>query len=83
MRSSGSHVSGESSLATQDTALYTNLRQQTAAQDRQQTSGSRPSSMLFNDAGFVRFRIGGNDQGTENGRQSAQDLALTEAEANT
>ena len=39
--------------------------------------------MLFNDAGFVRFRIGGNDQGTaENGRQSAQDLAMTEAEAN-
>ena len=76
VRSSGSHVSGESSCATQDTALYTNLRQ--AAQDR---PGSRPSSMLFNDAGFVRFRIG-NDQAlaqAENGRQSCQDLAMIEA----
>ena len=80
MRSSGSHVSGESSLATQDTALYTNLRQ--AAQDR---PGSRPSSMLFNDAGFVRFRIG-NDQAlaqAENGRQSCQDLAMIEAGSET
>ena len=60
----GSHISGESN-ATQDTALYSNLR-----------ASSRPSSMLFNDAGFVRFRIG-NDQ-TEL-RQSLEDLVQDEA----
>jgi hypothetical protein len=41
-RTSG--LSGDSN-ATMDTALYSNLR-------------SRPSSMLFNDSGFVRFRLG-------------------------
>ena len=60
----GSHISGESAL-TQDTALYTNLR-----------TNSRPSSMLFNDAGFVRFRIG-HDQSEL--RQSCEDLVQTEA----
>ena len=60
----GSHISGESAL-TQDTALYTNLR-----------TNSRPSSMLFNDAGFVRFRIG-NDQSEV--RQSCEDLVQAEA----
>ena len=60
----GSHISGESAL-TQDTALYTNLR-----------TNSRPSSMLFNDAGFVRFRIG-NDQSEL--RQSCEELVQAEA----
>lgn len=71
-----SHVSGESG-ATADTALYTNLR----------ASGSRPSSMLFNDAGFVRFRLG-QDPGLAQAellRQSCQDLVTNpgaaEAEA--
>merc|ERR550532_1365812 len=59
----GSHISGESAL-TQDTALYSNLR-----------TNSRPSSMLFNDAGFVRFRIG-NDQSEL--RQSCEDLVQEE-----
>ena len=74
VRSSGSHVSGESSCATQDTALYTNLRQ--AAQDR---PGSRPSSMLFNDAGFVRFRLGNESSlaQADPSRQSCQDLVTS------
>ncbi|XP_023338915.1 uncharacterized protein LOC111709480 [Eurytemora carolleeae] len=58
-----SQHSGDTS-ATMDTALYTNLR-------------SRPSSMLFNDAGFVRFRLG-NDPSlaqTDVLSQSSQDLA--------
>ena len=69
-RSSGSHVSGESN-ATQDTALYSNLR-----------SSSRPSSMLFNDAGFVRFRLG-NDPSlaqAEMLRQSCEELAMNTGE---
>ena len=47
VRNSGGCTSqqSEESSATLDTALYSNLR-------------SRPSSMLFNDAGFVRFRLG-------------------------
>ena len=47
VRNSGGCASqqSEESSATLDTALYSNLR-------------SRPSSMLFNDAGFVRFRLG-------------------------
>ena len=69
-----SQVSGDSS-ATLDTALYSNMR-------------SRPSSMLFNDAGFVRFRLG-NDPSlgqVEVMRKSCQDLTapdkqVTEAEA--
>ena len=59
----GSHISGESNV-TQDTALYSNLR-----------TNSRPSSMLFNDAGFVRFRIA-NDQSEQ--RQSLEDLVQDE-----
>jgi len=54
-----SQLSGDSS-ATMDTALYSNLR-------------SRPSSMLFNDAGFVRFRLG-NDPSLG----QAEDLAIHE-----
>ncbi|TRY80477.1 hypothetical protein TCAL_02976 [Tigriopus californicus] len=48
-RGSGLHQSnsGASSRATVDTALYSNLK-----------NPSRPSSMLFNDSGFVRFRMG-------------------------
>ena len=71
VRNSGgctSQVSGDSS-ATLDTALYSNLR-------------SRPSSMLFNDAGFVRFRLG-NDPSLaqqEVMRQSCQDLTAAEGQ---
>lgn len=43
----GPNGSSTSSRATLDTALYSNVR-------------SRPSSMLFNDSGFVRFRMGGD-----------------------
>jgi len=66
-----SQVSGDSS-ATLDTALYSNLR-------------SRPSSMLFNDAGFVRFRLG-NDPSLAQGevlRQSCQDLTIQEQEGSS
>jgi hypothetical protein len=42
------------SRATLESALYLNLATMT------NSNGSRPSSMLFNDAGFVRFRMGGN-----------------------
>merc|ERR1712223_1153536 len=65
VRNSGGCTSqqSEESSATLDTALYSNLR-------------SRPSSMLFNDAGFARFRLG-NDPNlgkVEVMRQSCQDL---------
>jgi len=66
-----SQVSGDSS-ATLDTALYSNLR-------------SRPSSMLFNDAGFVRFRLG-NDPSLAQGevlRQSCQDLTIQEQDGSS
>ena len=64
---------GESG-ATQDTALYTNLR-----------TSSRPSSMLFNDAGFVRFRIGNDAPVTQADllRQSCQDLVNAEGSEET
>jgi hypothetical protein len=64
-------ATGSSSRATMESALYSNL----AATAN--SNGSRPSSMLFNDAGFVRFRMGG-DPGRmvdEVLRQSTDDLA--------
>ncbi len=59
-----------SSRATIDTGLYSNVR-------------SRPSSMLFNDSGFVRFRTNG-DPGLEQEqvlRQSTGDLTKADREA--
>jgi len=72
VRNSGGCTSqqSEDSSATLDTALYSNLR-------------SRPSSMLFNDAGFVRFRLG-NDPSlgqVEVMRQSCSDLTAQQKQA--
>ena len=46
------HTSSTSSRVTLDTQLYSNIR-------------SRPSSMLFNDSGFVRFRMGNEEPQVE------------------
>ena len=52
--------SGSSSRATLESALYSNLRNSggIGMVNTNGGSGSRPSSMLFNDSGFVRFRMG-------------------------
>ena len=47
------HQSSTSSRVTLDTQLYSNTR-----------TTSRPSSMLFNDSGFVRFRMGNEEEPT-------------------
>ena len=57
----GHQQSSASSRATLDTQLYSNTR-----------STSRPSSMLFNDSGFVRFRIGNEPLTGENSQQDVK-----------
>ena len=67
-----------SSRATMESALYSNVAGAPVAEGE-----SRPSSMLYNEAGFVRFRMGG-DPGRmvdEVLRQSTDDLVRAEQEA--
>ena len=69
-----------SSRATMESALYSNVAGAPLAAGE---DGSRPSSMLYNEAGFVRFRMGG-DPGRmvdEVLRQSTDDLVRAEQEA--
>ena len=74
-----------SSRATMESAIYSNVAGAPAAGAGGAVDGgggSRPSSMLYNEAGFVRFRMGG-DPGRmvdEVLRQSSDDLVRGEQE---
>ncbi len=70
-------AAGASSRTTMESALYSNLANSAGAAA---TGTSRPSSMLFNDAGFVRFRMG-NDmlQQQQNPTPGAPDEILMQS----